>query len=1315
MSKVFKAVGNVISGIGNVISSVVNTVVNVVSSVINFVASPFMGLLGGVPDMPDAGSQAAQQQGVLLQKQGTNESIPVIYGLRKVGGIVTFAETGSDNNKYLWVAYAFAEGCVEGLHELFIDDFQFSADTVGKLNGGNIVDVTDGKYNGRCQLQWFPGQLFVGSNSGVVGFSSICKAAPSWKSTMEYSGVAVLFARYEWKKIETQADSEANPYSGNIPKIQATILGRKVVSLLTTAVPDPSQYGYDNIPGAGGFRGGLERYSTNPAECLLDYLRNPRYGKGLKNADIDWDSFRIAAAKFNQQIQYTSGVRGPIMTTNVVLPTNQTLFQNVKLILQNSRSYLPYVQGKYKLKVEDAGNDTDIISGSATIAATFTRNNIQGDIQYTGIERSNKYNWVELTWVDPDQKYSNQTVVYPETEAERQTYVAQDGNRENSLQATFPAITNRQMALDMARLLFYKSRYQETCTLKVTSQAFELEPGDCIRIQSNILNFNTTPWRIVNIVLNDDYTFNLSCVRNPDWLYPYTKAGEADRVLPPFLPYGSQSILPSWNTPVSVGLLPPNYSYQITTTATNTTTNPPPTVVTTSSGGGVGGSTSTITIISTPPVILPLSDVVDFTQGIVTPISNDTVTIELRWNQPLHPQYDSVDIYYKASAERSYRKENVSIKPGAGRQITFRTGVLISVPPFNYYDFFARVKYSTGEYSTKNAFIQVKADGITGITITNPEEFYAVASPGWSLPLQSATARTDDYFGTIDIRPTYTVAPTFTDPRGLTINVRQMFTADFPVNYNICGVELFYKPSNTTYWRSRRVTNLNFAAGDDFTVTVGTSADTDTVLGSPGAYSTYDFILRCLYRNGTSSSQQIRIMTANIEDTTGNILFYAQRSSVEKVTAYQFLTYEQGVQSGAIADARDSKIGVVSIYDSYSSPSNNRLPAPSMTVVINPPDASIRDLFRGFKVYVRALLAGVNPTVSEFIYRSTVLNWEGGTQQAFDVPLTSIGYNKKFDIIVVPLVYYGNAVIEGRYCQYGSGYLNNIPRGDDYPSTGNWVTSFNFKETASAVALNTIATFIPQPQPVINLVGWEAYKDQEDEFPTPGIYQADYYAKTTPYLNQFYRLTYSVAHISGFNELQIYRRSTGPQIKGLVNTYYSQGRWEKITVTATNTAPNTVKVFLRAPTPREEYSPNKTYLQAGYKPGITSNPKLSAYTLFYPSISPDDEFIFVVKANGSVSTKAIYMKGDTLNATEGAGFKDLLPTHIAQEIDFPGGVGTEAPNGWEKRLVDARATPVAVNLLFVAYSIPLTDPYGSLLAGGALTMPTLTSLGLGPY
>jgi len=202
MSKVFKKVGNAISsvvkGVVKAVTNVVKAVVNVVSSVVNFVTQPFMGMLGGVTDMPSAGQEAERQQGVLVQTQGSNISVPLVYGYRKVGGTVVFAETGSTNNRYLYVAYVFSEGLVEGLREVFIDDWMLPVNLTANLNAGQVVDVTTDRYAGRVRLQWSPGQYFANPSLSPLGNSvknGIFAEAPSFRSTMVFNGLAVLFAQ----------------------------------------------------------------------------------------------------------------------------------------------------------------------------------------------------------------------------------------------------------------------------------------------------------------------------------------------------------------------------------------------------------------------------------------------------------------------------------------------------------------------------------------------------------------------------------------------------------------------------------------------------------------------------------------------------------------------------------------------------------------------------------------------------------------------------------------------------------------------------------------------------------------------------------------------------------------------------------------------------------------------------------------------------------------------------------------------------------------------------------------------------------------
>ena len=106
-----------------------------VAAVVTYVVTPFLtpdyGDLGAGGAVGGGGSQEIQQ-GVLVTRTGSDQAIPVIYGFRKAGGIITFAETGNTDNKYLYVAYVFCEGAVEGIQDLYIQDFQMPSSIIEK-------------------------------------------------------------------------------------------------------------------------------------------------------------------------------------------------------------------------------------------------------------------------------------------------------------------------------------------------------------------------------------------------------------------------------------------------------------------------------------------------------------------------------------------------------------------------------------------------------------------------------------------------------------------------------------------------------------------------------------------------------------------------------------------------------------------------------------------------------------------------------------------------------------------------------------------------------------------------------------------------------------------------------------------------------------------------------------------------------------------------------------------------------------------------------------------------------------------------------
>jgi hypothetical protein len=1066
---------------------------------------------------------------------------------------VVFAETGSTNNRYLYVAYVFSEGLVEGLREVFIDDWQLPAALTANLNAGQRVTVNADRYKDRVQLQWYPGAYFNNIAASPVGTSvktGIFAEAPSFKDTMDYNGLCVLFARYEWKEIKTQEDADSNPFSGNIPSIQISLLGKRVASLVT-GTPEAQNYDASSI-----------RYSTNPAEILLDYLRNPRYGKGLTNDDIDWPSWKRAAAKCNTQVTYlaTKDITGPIMTCNHVLPTDQTIFANVKTLLMGFRAYMPYVGGKYKLRIEDAGNDIDILSGVATIVATFNKDNIQGTVSYTGIEKSAKYNVVSVSYVDPDQKFSVQQVIHPETEEERQVFINRDGGRENKLDATFPTLTNYAMAKDMARLLFNKGRRQETCSFTASSQALELEPGDNIRIQSTILNFGTDPWRVVSLKINDNMTVEVACVRNPDDIYPYSRAGEEDIVLPTYVPKGSIIYFPSAFNEAPIGLVPPNSALY------------PDDFLTTPPGPGgpgpdnPGPSVPDVVSPNNPPVDPPPPPPFDaaltFRRTIYTKNDANTGLFTVVFNQPDAGLYDYALMWWRPNQFTAWTQVRLEAKPGPGGDITATFGPLAN---FGQYEYYVRAYATDGRASsnvTKGYFRAVQSQTQLGELLgTGAGSTQAVVS-GWAPPESDVPEAPwyDDDIAFLDIRPKLTSsAPS--SPRRMSVTLTQtLYTFVSPVNPLIDGIYVYYKYRDDEFWfreellipSGKSITeSINWDLAGDF----GAPSHPASALFSPTAFQQYDFIVRLKYKDGTTALKQMGPARAPVEMNGTGLIDYSAFGTDPRASA--------SVRSTLIPSGFEIKLQTqqdpVLVYNTGQDllPNFQTIRASSQQSIItwrfNPP-ANPR--FRGYRIRYRMISPGSNPafTVKDI---GSVAGQDGII--AFDLN-SDYSHSTRYEWMITAL-YRDNAgaTVDANNCWYARAAIPfGITSGTELLNR-----HFNFEQKDSKTTLGAISTAFPAVAAIIPQ-RWvkrqlARFVSTDSTFTTGNGatrlsgYEVRRDSTGQPRLNAWFELTFQAPNQT-FDNLVVYRRvfsSAGAARTTATSTlskYYDLGAWEKVVI-----------------------------------------------------------------------------------------------------------------------------------------------------------------------
>jgi hypothetical protein len=1202
----FKAIGDAISGVVrgvvDVVKSVVSAVTSVVSAVVGFVVQPFMNMLGGA--MPNAAQEAERQQGVTITKMsGGDGSVPVVYGLRQVGGQVVFYTTGSDSNKYLWVLYVLSEGPIEGVYDIAIDDEDVTTATlISNLNSGVIGDVDKDKsrYTAKSSFQlWHGDYKDIPSQLSTATGGHLLSDAPGWKSTNVMNGCACLMARYEMKKVTTQAEADNNPFRGGVPNIKITIMGRKVASLIDT---NQSNYEY----GAGGY---VERYSTNPAECLLDYLRNPRYGKGLKNSEIHWDSFQKAANKFNQNVDYITGVNGPILTCNFVLDTGSTLMSNTKLMLTGMRSYMPYIKGKYKLKVEDAGNETDILSGVATVVKTFTKDTIIGNITYGGVERTSKYTSVEVTYVSPTDKWATTTITYPDTEAQRLVYVAQDGGRENKGAFTFPTLTNYAMAYDMARLIFEKSRIQQTLSLTAPMEAMELEPGDNINVTSNVLNFvnadaaTSVPWRIVSIKLNQNYTYQIDCVRNPDSIYPHARANERDIILAPYIPRGASIYFPSGGT--DLGMFPPGNKFVLPgqTTGLNT---PGPSNITGTGGGGVGGTTYTGGS-NTPIIKTPTPNPTDYitVDEVTYTVVGSFVSATIKFRQPSHPMYAGVDFWYKRSisTEVTYITDFDSQKANPGDYVyhTFNNLYKGNIP----YILISRVRYINGDNSvyTVNTPLNVSSAVVT----ENPADFVQTSGPGWQTPLTTAGANPrNTQLNQLSAVPSLGSS----SERKLTFSVTQDINIS-GLNTEVNGINIYYRLQGTTYF-AKYTQNFDSTyipgAPFIFTPTLGLG------IGNPSpddASDNFDFIFRLKYKDDTESTKEWRYMGADVSNTSSYDPFAAVLKINEDAGAYTFQTTDQQ-PPGTAANVLSIVIGIKSVGNVLSNTA-----APGIVFNIEPPSVTDRLNWYGVRVYYRAIpvIGGVAPSFTKTDY-FPVNQPSAGVWQI----IHPISYDTNYQYLLVPIVNSGGTPTPANQAWLGQGSIHNRQSAADYPNDGNWFNKLSFTTVQSATFSAIEGAQFPTSDALAKIISWNVVYGGGASYPTDPN-------KT------YFSLTYDLSALGSIvTKMKIYRRQN-VGVSANQAKYYGIGRWEVNEFTPSTSGPSTVS--LRAPIDYTEFNPyfgiagssTSGALLSGVNPWTAANKVVGT-----PQMNTVDFIVVLVTSTAGTSAKGMLMP-KTVNDT----------------------------------------------------------------------------------
>lgn len=387
----------------------------------------------------------------------TDNKIPVVYGSAFISGPITDAKITYDN-KTMYYVISLAEVC----------------DTTGTsfYSFGNIY------YDGK-----------------LVGFDGIEPSkVVSLTTNTTPAQVDTKMAGYLYIYLFPNGSSDGvNPLPGSNTPLTA----QQILSDPNIPNPVGSDYLMTNCAFAivkviyntdasttslGALTVQLQNNIDKPGTCILDYMKNTRYGCAIPESRIDLNSLTALNNYSDELINYTP-VGGGSSTQaryriNGPIDTAGSCLENLQILVDACDSWLQYseLSGKWRIVMnksyqpEQTLNDLFLINSS----------NLIGGIQVNPIGLNETYNEVEVAYPNANIKDQNDYQVI-----ELSTYqvgVMSPNEAINRLNFNLPVVNNAVQAKYLAARRLLQSREDLVVNFNLDFSGIQIEAGDVIRI-----------------------------------------------------------------------------------------------------------------------------------------------------------------------------------------------------------------------------------------------------------------------------------------------------------------------------------------------------------------------------------------------------------------------------------------------------------------------------------------------------------------------------------------------------------------------------------------------------------------------------------------------------------------------------------------------------------------------------------------------------------------------------------------------------------------------------------------------------------------
>ena len=455
-------------------------------------------LISNLYEIPQMDTDQSRQRTV----KSTVEPMKIIYGEALVSGALSFIGVAGEKNKDLYHSVVLAGHEVEAITDVHFDNEVIAESSIngGAAGGGNVTSGTFGLKNNQviCKINKHLGE------AGQTVDADLNSAFGSIDGNHKGTGLAYIVTKWTLIKASQETWDQYSPQN-----IKGLVKGRKVYNNLTDTTD----------------------WSDNPVWCLIDYMTNTDFGMGVDSSKIDFDAADIAAAACDVTVTIPSGTEKRFTCNGVIFGTDNHK-TNINKILSSMNGMMTYTNGKFVIR---AG-----VYEAPTVS--LNEDHLQGGISLkTSVERSDRFNTVTGTFIDPSQNHKSVEF----NSVQIASALARDNNEVLTKEVQLPMTNSQYMAQRIGYKLIKQSDLQQVLIFPANLAGVQVAVGSRVNITISELGWTNKVFMCLGWTFSDSGNGGVNLTLREDASSAY-----------------DDPLVGDYNTPIALTSLP-NSFYEI--------------------------------------------------------------------------------------------------------------------------------------------------------------------------------------------------------------------------------------------------------------------------------------------------------------------------------------------------------------------------------------------------------------------------------------------------------------------------------------------------------------------------------------------------------------------------------------------------------------------------------------------------------------------------------------------------------------------------------------------------------------------------------